>query len=288
MTLDGDEKLTLEDLQAELGGAEDPKPATPPATEPPATEPSAEEPSAEPQKGNDPVPTEPTKTEPKKTEPKRDDGNNPMKDLRDRYNAAEQTRKKIDEVVNRFADGEYDFKVKDFKTEDGKIDYDALIEAMDDADIKARATEKGVSPELQKELERYEKEKQEMNKEKLRVRFDRQVTNFQLENNLPEEKIDKFFNDAIKAGINPYSIAAIDNTSKGTTALNMLYKAVYHDELVRQAAEDAKAQADADRQASNAAQQGQPKPIPGTPSRGKTEEPTGSGISLDDLLVLIK
>lgn len=223
------------------------------------------------------------KAEPKKDAPEKDKPN-PMRELRDKANTAARAQEKIDEAINRMSDGEYDFKLKDFKGENGKIDYDKLIEAMDAADVKARAESKGLSPELQAEIEKYEREKKEVEVAKARVQMDRQLNNFQMEQQLNSDELNNFISDAMTLGINPLSIAALDKTSRGTTALQLLYKAVYIDKITKTAVDTALAEAETKRQASLDAQNSKPKSNPAAPNNSKTIEKNSKGVALEEFL----
>lgn len=225
-----------------------------------------------------------TETPDKTTEDKTKTQPNPMKELRDKANAAQKLQQKIDSAINRLSDGDYNFKLKDFKNDTGKVDYDALIKAMDDADVKQRAEARGLTPELQAEIEKYEKEKKEVEIAKARVQMDRQLNNFQMEQQLSPDDLNSFISDAMKLGINPLSIAALDKTSKGTTALKLLYQAVYTDKIVQKAVEKALADAEAKRQADAAAKGGQPKANPAASNANKTNKTDSKGIALDDFL----
>lgn len=224
------------------------------------------------------------KVEAAKKETKKTEGSNPMKELRDKANAATRTQEKIDTAINRLSDGEYNFKLKDFKNEQGRVDYDALIKAMDEADVKKRAESRGLSPEMQAELEKYEREKRDVEIAKARVQMDRQLNNFQMEQQLSPEALNTFISDAMKLGINPLSIAALDKTTKGTTALKMLYKAVYTDKIVQDAVDKALAEAEAKRQAALEAKGAQPKANPANPNNSKTTKTDSKGLALDEFL----
>lgn len=209
---------------------------------------------------------------------------NPMRELRNKAQAATKLQEKIDSAINRMSDGDYKFKLKEFKGENGKIDYDALIAAMDEADIKDRAETKGITPEVQAEIEKYEKEKKEVEIAKARVHMDRQLNNFQMEQQLNSEDLNNFISDAMQIGINPLSIAALDRTSKGTTALKMLYKAVYIDKITKDAVDKALEEAEAKRQKDIDAKDKTPKSNPAGPNNSKTNEKNPKGIALDDFL----
>lgn len=209
---------------------------------------------------------------------------NPMKELRDKANAATKAQEKIDGALNRYTDGDYEFKLKDFKNENGKIDYDAFIKAMDEADVKRRAESRGLSPEMQAEIERYEREKKEVEIAKARVQMDRQLNNFQMEQQLSPEELNVFIADSMKIGINPLSIAALDKTSKGTLALKMLYKAVYAERLTQEAIKKAIEDHEAKRIADAEAKRTQPKSNPAGSHTKKTEQTDEKGMALEDFL----
>ena len=230
------------------------------------------------------VPTKDSTTETKKPEAKKPDGPNPMKELRDKANSATKLQEKIDNAINRLSDGEYNFKLKDFKNEQGKVDYDALITAMDEADVKQRAASRGLSPEMQAEIEKYEREKKDVEIAKARVQMDRQLNNFQMEQKLTPDDLNLFISDSMKLGINPLSIAALDKTSKGTVALQMLYKAVYTDKIVKTAVDQAVAEAKAKWDADLNAKGTQPKPNPANPNNNKTNKTDSKVMALDDFL----
>jgi hypothetical protein len=209
---------------------------------------------------------------------------NPMKELRDKANAAAKSQEKIDNAINRLSDGEYNFKLKDFKNEHGKVDYDALISAMDESDVKKRAETRGLSPEMQAEIERYEKEKRVVEMDKARVQMDRQLNNFQMEQQLSSDDLNNFIADSMKLGINPLSIAALDRTTKGTTSLKMLYKAVYTDKIVKEATTKAVEEARVKWEADLVAKGAQPKQNPANPNNTKTTKTDPKGMALDDFL----
>ena len=177
-----------------------------------------------------------TDNKPKPEKPK----SNPVKEIRDRLNAEQKHKEKIENAIQRFTEGDYKFKIKDFKTEDGKVDYDALISAMDSADLKVRADNKNISPEVQAEIERIEKEKQEIARDKLRVAMDRAIANMQTELSLSGPDINNFFKDSMALNKNPYMWL-----NQGGT-LQDLYYLVYRERLTQdkidKAVEEAKAQ----------------------------------------------
>ena len=153
---------------------------------------------------------------------------NPMKEVRDRLNAEQRAKEKIENTVNRFTSGDYKFKIRDFKTEDGKVDYDALAKAMDEEDLKSRSEAKGISPEVQAEIERIEKEKVEIQRERLRVSMDRAIANMQTEMNLTGESINNFFKDSMALHKNPYAWLAQGGT------LPDLYYLVYREKIMKE------------------------------------------------------
>jgi hypothetical protein len=118
-----------------------------------------------------------------------------------------------------------------YKTEDGKVDYEAFIKAMDEADLKARSAERGISPEVQAEIERIEREKKELQKDRMRVAMDRALASLQTSRQLSNSDINKFFNDSMALNKNPYTWLAQGGT------LDDLYYLVYR-ETITQAAID--------------------------------------------------
>ena len=100
------------------------------------------------------------KAEPvKKAEPAKETKANPMAELRKAAESNKKEKEKLEGILNRFTEGDYDFRLKDFKNEQGKVDYDALAAAMDEVEVKKRAETRGLTPEMQAEIERYEKGK---------------------------------------------------------------------------------------------------------------------------------
>lgn len=235
-------------------------PATPPVT-PPVTE-----------TPNPANPTEPAV----KTPDKNPADKNPMKEIRDKLNAEQKLREKIDKSLQRYTEGTYDFKLKDFKTEGNQIDYDSFIKAMDDADLKAKATSKGISPEVQAEIDRINAEKDALEKEKLKVSMTRALTDMQQDLQLNKNDINQFFQDSVKAKKNPYLWLAQGGD------LNDLYYIIYKDKLMadhaNKAVEEAKLKWSAE-----ANKPTPPIQNPGTPNPAKT--PGGAdGVSLAQLL----
>lgn len=268
--------LSMEDLLIEAaGGTVEPKPDTTPA---PAVEPEPAvvdpAPAVEPTTTPDIVDpaTDPTKqTEPKATANKP----NPMKEIRDKYTSEKSIREKMDGAIQRFTNGDYSFKLKDFVVDD-KMDYDELITAMESADLKAKAESKGLSPEVQAEIERIEKEKIELEKQKLQVSMDRALTNLQLARSLKNEDINNFFKDSMVSNKNPFRWLAQGGD------LNDLYALIYRDKLLKsevdRAVEAAKAKWEEEVRRLNKV----PASNPAQPTQPTTGSP--SGLSMDALL----
>lgn len=238
------------------------------AGEDPIVEPAPIEVPEDTEPVEEPAPVE-EPTEPKKEEPKKP---NPMKEVRDRLNTEQKAKEKIEKTVQRFTDGDYNFKIRDFRTEDGKVDYDALSKAMDDADLKVKAEEKGISPEVQAEIERIEKEKIELQRERLRVSMDRAIANMQTTMNLKNEEINSFFKDSMALKKNPYQWLAQGGT------LDDLYYLVYRESLMKSEIDKAVEEAKAKWEASTS------KKAPTTNPAAPKEQTKSAGLSLDELL----
>lgn len=206
--------------------------------------------------GGEPAPVDPTPVDPTPVEveeepvenPKEPAGDpkepevkkpNPMKEVRDRLNAEQKAKERMEKTVQRFTDGDYKFRIRDFRTEDGKVDYEALSNAMDDADLKAKAESRGISPEVQAEIERIEREKVELQRERLKVSMDKALATMQVDMNLKGDDINNFFKDSMALKKNPYQWLAQGGT------LSDLYYLVYRDRLMKdeinRAVEEAKA-----------------------------------------------
>lgn len=153
------------------------------------------------------------------------DGNNPMKELRNKYNEESKARNKITTIMQRYTDGDYNLKLKDFKGEDGKLDYDKLQEAMDDIDTSNKAKTNNITPEVQRELDRIQREKQEIAKERLRVGMDKALAGMQISLGLSDSDINQFFKDALAQNRNPYAWLA------SGFSINDLYYIIYRDKL---------------------------------------------------------
>lgn len=162
---------------------------------------------------------------------------NPMKEVRDQLNAEKAIREKTTKAIQRLADGDYDFKLKDFKNEEGVVDYDLLISSMDEVDVKAEAQSKGISPEVQAEINRIEKEKVELQKQQLQVQMDRALITLQQEMGVKSDQINTFFADAMAKKYNPYMWLAQGGN------LQDLYVTVYRDQLLKRETDKAVAAA---------------------------------------------
>ena len=250
--------MDLDDLLEEAAGNET-KTEEPVVEEPVTEEPATEEPVVEEQ---------PKTEEPKAEEPKK---SNPMKEVRDRLNVEQKAKERIEKTIQRFTDGDYSFKIRDFKTEDGKVDYDALTKAMDDADLKTKAESRGISPEVQAEIDRIEKEKIELQRERLRVSMDRAIAGLQTDMNLKNEDINNFFKDSMAVKKNPYQWLAQGGT------LSDLYYLVYRDNLMKAEVEKAVAEAKAKWESTN-------KKAPTSNPAAPAHKTTSDGIALDALL----
>lgn len=248
--------MQLDMMLEQAATGEEPEVETPEVEEPAAQE----EPEAQPE------------TKPEQPKAKVEPKSNPMKEVRDRLNAEQKAKEKIENTVNRFTSGDYKFKIRDFKTEDGKIDYDALSKAMDDEDLKSRSEAKGISPEVQAEIERIEKEKVEIQRERLRVSMDRAIANMQTEMNLTGESINNFFKDSMALHKNPYAWLAQGGT------LPDLYYLVYRDKIMKEeinkAVEEAKVKWE---QATN-------KKAPTSNPAASTQTTSSTTLSLNQLL----
>ena len=195
---------------------------------------------------------------------------NPMKEVRDRLNAEQKEKNKIVNATQRFIDGKYDFKLRDFRDDNGNVDYDALIKAMDDADVNKVAAEKGISPEVQAEIDRIENEKRELAKERMRVAMDRALADLQTSMNLQANDINQFFKDSMALSKNPYTWL-----SQGGT-LSELYYLVYREKITQDAISRAVEEARTEWEAKKA-------PVPPSSNPAKPSRSNGA-LSLDQLL----
>jgi hypothetical protein len=224
-----------------------------------------------------PVETKPAETKPAETKPeeKKDGKVNPMKEIRDKYAAEKAGKEKIEALVQRYTSGSYEFKLKEFMKE-GKMDYEALDAAMNTSDTKVKAEAKGITPEVQAEIDRIERDKIEIQKQRLQITMDRALTNLQQNMNIKGSEVNNFFKDAMSVKKNPYQWLAQGGD------LQDLYILVYRDKLLKQQIDNAVGQAktkweeERARQSkipvANPAQSSQPKPI------------NNNGVSLSDLL----
>lgn len=250
-----DDKLTLAQVLNSAGS----EPA--PAPDPEDTPTPEETPTPE----DAPTPA-PESTPDKTAEPAK----NPMKEVRDRLNAEQKEKSKIVNATQRFIDGKYDFKLRDFRDENGNVDYDALIKAMDDADVNKVAAEKGISPEVQAEIDRIENEKKELAKERMRVAMDRALADLQTSMNLQANDINQFFKDSMALSKNPYTWL-----SQGGT-LSELYYLVYRERITQDAINKAVEEAKVEWESKKA-------PIPPSSNPAKPSRSNGA-LSLDQLL----
>jgi hypothetical protein len=210
-----------------------------------------------------------------KPEEKKDGKVNPMKEIRDKYATEKASKERIEALVQRYTAGSYEFKLKEFMKE-GKMDYDAMAAAMDKSDTVVKAEAKGITPEVQAEIERIDREKVEIQKQKLQITMDRALNNLQQNMNIKGADVNNFFKDAMSVKKNPYQWLAQGGD------LQDLYILVYRDKLLKQQIDTAVTQAKSKweeeraRQTkvpvANPAQSTQPKPI------------NNNGVSLSDLL----
>lgn len=269
-------KLSLEQMLTQAAGGPavpDPIPvATPTPADPVPADPV---PAADPTKA-DPVPAAaPTPADPTKADPTKDKAN-PVRELREKYNTEKTTRERVENAIDRYTSGSYDFKLKEFVTE-GKMDYEAFIKAMDAADTKSKAETRGITPELQAEIERIDKEKIELERQKLQVAMDRALTDLQVTRGLKGADINTFFKDSMANKKNPYQWLAQGGT------LDDLYTIVYRDTIIKSEIEKAVAESKAKWDAETQRLKAVPTPNPANPAKapGATG---GSGLSLEALL----
>lgn len=196
---------------------------------------------------------------------------NPMKEVRDKLNSEQRLRTKIENAMQRWSDGNYKCKLRDYKTEDGKLDYDAFIKAMDNEDNENKAKSNNRSPEIQAELDRIEKEKQEIQKERLRVSMDRELAYIQVSMHLSRDDINKFFKDALAVKRNPYQWLAAGGN------LEDLYYIIYRDDIINKRVEERASSRTPQVQPHNA-----PMSNPATPSAKAPK--SADGVSLNELL----
>lgn len=256
------DNINLDQMLAAAAGEEEPVVEEPVVEE--STDPVVDEPT-EPEVNPENKPEEKKKQEEKKP--------NPIKEVRDRLNVEQKAKERIEKAIQRFTDGDYKFRIRDFRTEDGKVDYDALTAAMDDDDLKAKAESRGISPEVQAEIERIEKEKVELQRERLRVSMDRAIAGMQTDMNLKNDDINNFFKDSMALKKNPYQWLAQGGT------LHDLYYLVYRERITKD--EIAKAVEEAKSKWEASTSKKPPVSNPATPSKSSTDP---NAMSLEALL----
>lgn len=248
-----------------------------PAPDPDQDEDNATDTSDEQNNTSDEQVTTVVTPDPKQTEVKTAVNNNPIKEVRERLNAEQKARERIDKTINRFTSGDYSFKLREFKTEDGKVDYDALTKAMDESDTKVKADAKGISPEVQAEIDRIESEKTEIRKEKLRISMDKSLTNMQIELSLKSADINQFFKDALSLKKNPYQWLDQGGDIKD------LYYFVYRDKIEKEKVDKAVADARTKWEEELSKQGRAPLPNPAA-SQKATGATSSTGLSMEQLL----
>lgn len=219
-----------------------------------------------------PVETKPVEVKP---EEKKDGKVNPMKEIRDKYATEKASKEKIETLVQRYTAGTYEFKLKEFMKE-GKMDYDAMAAAMDKSDTVIKAEAKGITPEVQEEIQRIEKEKVEIQKQRLQNTMDRALTNLQQNMNIKGSEVNNFFKDAMSVKKNPYQWLAQGGD------LQDLYILVYRDKLLKQQIDTAVTQAKGKWEEERLRQTKVPV---ANPAQSTQPKPTNNnGVSLSDLL----
>lgn len=198
---------------------------------------------------------------------------NPMKEVRDRLNLEQKLRTKIENAMQRYTDGDYKCKLRDYKTEDGKVDYDAFIKAMDAEDNEVKAKTNNRTPEVQAELDRIEAEKKEIQKERLKVSMDRELASIQVNLGLTNKDINNFFKDALDKKRNPYQWLSAGGS------LEDLYYIIYRESIIEKRVNERTASTAPVNEAKPA---NPPLRNPGKPNATIN---TTDGITLDDLLI---
>lgn len=268
-----DNKLSLEAMLQEAAGGE-------PAVAEVETEPTT---SDEDKPKEDVVEEQPqadeTKVETKpETKPETEESKsktNPVKELRDKYSSEKTQRELVENTIERFTNGNYDFNIRDFMI-DGKMDYPALINAMNEADTAAKAQSSGRSPEVQAELERIEQENLRIRQQRMKLEMDRALVNMQLDMNLKQGDINNFFKDAMALQKNPYKWLEQGGT------LPDLYNLIYHDRILQKAIDDAVSDAKASWEEEHARVSKTPTPNPG--DKKTRQGASGGGVSLEAIL----
>lgn len=268
--MNSDNQLSLEDLLNEAAGGS-PAPEDPAPEDPAPQDPALEDPAPE-----DPAPQDPAPGDPNPApKPKPENKPNPMKEVREKLNSEQKLRVKMGNAIKRYTEGDYKFKIRDYKTEDGDVDYDRLIEAMDEADNATKANNNNITPEVQKELDRIEREKIEIQKERLKIAMDKSLADMQVEFNLKSADINKFFADALAQQRNPYQWIAQGGDIKD------LYYILYRDKMIQDRVNSAVAEERAKWE--NAKPSPTPNPV------GKQTPPSNKeGLSLTELLKQVK
>jgi hypothetical protein len=210
-----------------------------------------------------------------KPEEKKDGKVNPMKEIRDKYATEKASKERIEALVQRYTAGTYEFKLKEFMKE-GKMDYDAMAAAMDKSDTVVKAEAKGITPEVQAEIERIDKEKIEIQKQRLQITMDRALNNLQQNMNIKGSEVNNFFKDAMAVKKNPYQWLAQGGD------LQDLYILVYRDKLLKQQIDTAVTQAKTKWEEERARQTKVPVANPAQPTQPKPIN--NNGVSLSDLL----
>jgi hypothetical protein len=221
--------------------------------------------------------TKPVETKPAEAKPeeKKDAKGNPIKEIREKYSAEKAAKEKLETLVQRYTSGSYDFKLKEFMKE-GKMDYEALATAMDKADTVVKAEAKGITPEVQAEIDRIEREKIEIQKQRLQISMDRALTNLQQNMGVKTAEVNTFFKDAMAVKKNPYQWLAQGGD------LQDLYILVYRDKLLKQQIDSAVSTAKTKWEEERLRQTKVPVANPAQPTQPKTVNP--NGVSLDELL----
>lgn len=277
-----DDGLTLEEIQRQAAGGdplpEEPKP-NPEDTNPEDTNPeddgadNPEDPKPEEDTGEDGGNNDDADdAEDKEDEDKKP---NPMKEVRDRLNEEKKQREFISNTLNKFTKGEYEFSLKDHMLEDGSgVDYESLNKAMQEVDTANKAKDNNITPEMQAEIDRLEKERIELQKERLQIDMDKALTNLQIERGLKSGEINNFFKDAMAKGKNPYQWLAQGGT------LDDLYQNVYTDKIIEDRIAAAVEKARKEWEASSGRRAPTPNPGASNPQQTNNKE----GLSMQEML----
>jgi hypothetical protein len=276
---DNNDKISLEHALTRAAGGDVEEVETPEVDNEPEAEAPVEAAPVTTEKVTQPVKEEqeqePVEEKPAEEKTSTEKKVNPMKEVREKYTTEKLTREKIETAISRYSNGDYGFKLKDFNNE-GKIDYDAFIAAMDQADTKVKAESKGITPEVQAEIERIEKEKIELNKQRLQISMDRALTNLQQNMGVKSAEVNNFFKDAMSQKKNPYQWLAQGGD------LQDLYILVYRDKLLKREIDTAVEAAKSKWQEEQTRQTKVPAANPAKPVT--TESKNTNGPSLQDLL----